>query len=107
MFKTLTDAVSNRVNVKKAQHLDQLIPPVINCYRKVEMHNKYCVFFAQVHQDDVLYEAPTEKELQIVKEKKDKKSTVRKNKKRKIMDEKYLIEIEEAAKGEKGCNGRK
>ncbi len=81
LFENLPDAVSNRANVMKAQHIDKLIPPGINPYKKVEMHNKYHVFIPQIHWDDVLYEAPTEKELQIVKEEKKEKSAVRKNKK--------------------------
>lgn len=43
LFENLTDAVSNRVNVTKAQHIDQLIPSGINPYKKAEMHNKYHV----------------------------------------------------------------
>lgn len=99
LYPKLEDAIQNRPNVMKSTPLVHLVSPGINPYKKVEMNERYLQFVPEKFCNDQLYQPPTEKEKKIVKEEKDEKGVVRKNKRKKMMDQEILEKIEVKAIG--------
>ena len=99
---SLIDAVKNRPNVMKSISPKVIVSQGLNPFKKVEMNEKYKQFIPIQHHDSELYQPPTEKEKVMVKEERDKRVGIKKNKKLKMMKEATMMKIEKMAVGDVG-----